>query len=122
MKKKYWDVITGKYADFYGRAGVNEFWMFVLYGCIISIAAGIVISIFGHGFFAGLLKALYSLFCLAVLIPGLAIGVRRLHDIGKDWVWLLIGLIPVIGWIWLIVLFCQSSEAQENEYGPVPEA
>ncbi len=120
MKQWYWDVITGKYAEFSGRAGVKEFWMFVLFNFIISVAFSIIIAIFGDSFMARFFTVLEVLYGLAVLIPGLAIAVRRLHDIGKKWTWLLIAFIPFVGAIWLIVLYCQASEPQENEYGPVP--
>ncbi|CAN5768070.1 hypothetical protein BH23ACT10_BH23ACT10_15590 [soil metagenome] len=66
----------------------------------------------------GLLGSLYS---LAVLIPSLAVGVRRLHDTGRSGWWLLIGLLPVIGWIVLLLFMVQDSETGTNQYGPSPK-
>jgi len=121
MKQWYWDVITGKYAEFSGRTGVKSFWMFVLYNFIIGVVFSVVIAIFGDSFLAKFFNIIYTLYGFAILIPSLAIAVRRLHDIGKRWTWLLIALIPLAGAIWLIVLYCQPSIPQENEFGPVPE-
>ncbi len=99
-----------QYADFNGRARRTEYWMFTLVNSIIVI----VLSIIG-------IKLLSSLYGLAVLIPGLAVAVRRLHDIGKSgWMYLLM-LIPLIGWIWLIILFCQDGEAEANQWGENPK-
>jgi len=57
-----------------------------------------------------------------VLVPGLAVCVRRLHDIGKSGWWVLIGLVPVIGGIWLLVLMCLDGEPKENQWGANPKA
>lgn len=64
---------------------------------------------------------LYGLFCLAVLIPALAVGVRRLHDVGKSGWMMLVGLIPFVGGIWLLVLYCTDSQYGENQWGPNPK-
>ena len=90
------------YANFNGRASRSEYWWLVLFnfilGCIplVNILAG-----------------------LALLIPSLALGARRLHDTGRSGWWLLLGLIP-FGALVLIVFFCQDSQPMPNEYGPVP--
>ena len=62
-----------------------------------------------------------SLYGLALLIPTLAVSVRRLHDIGKSGWMILVGLIPVIGWIWLIVLYVQEGHRGTNQYGADPK-
>ena len=95
----YLDVLKNHYADFNGRARRKEYWMFTLGNLIVAVVIGVV---------AGLIKfpLLVSLYGLAVLVPGLAVCVRRLHDIGKSGWWVLIGLVPVIGGIWLLVLMC----------------
>ena len=62
-----------------------------------------------------------NLYALAIFIPGLAVGVRRLHDIGKSGWMMLIILIPFIGWIWLLVLSVMDSQAGDNAYGPNPK-
>ena len=107
-----------KYVDFGGRARRKEYWMFVLF----NILASIVISIIG----ALLLKEnsviLTSLYSLAVLLPSLAVLVRRLHDIGKKWYWIFITLIPLVGAIWMLVLLCTEGENADNAFGPNPKA
>lgn len=107
------DVFKSKYVLFNGRASRKEFWMFVLFQCIVSIVISIIDSILGTG---GILAGLYS---LASLLPSLALGVRRLHDIGKKGFWCFIVLIPIIGSIWLLVLFCLQGHVGHNEYGDV---
>ncbi|MBR3938832.1 MAG: DUF805 domain-containing protein [Bacteroidales bacterium] len=99
-----------QYADFKGRARRKEYWMFALINWLI----GVVMGLLG----LAILSWIYS---IAALIPGLAVGVRRLHDIGKSGWWLLIALVPIIGWIWLIVLCIQDSQAGVNEWGPNPK-
>jgi uncharacterized membrane protein YhaH (DUF805 family) len=112
--------VMKKYADFSGRARRKEYWMFVLFNVIISIVLTILDSLIGtmseSGY--GVLSGLYS---LAILIPSLAVGVRRLHDVGKSGWWLLISLIPLIGSIWLLVLFVTDSQPGDNQYGPNPK-
>ena len=98
------------YADFSGRARRKEYWMFVLFNFIISF----VMSLLG-------LVVLSWIYTVAVFIPSLAVCVRRLHDIGKSGWWLLISFIPLIGLIWLIVLFVQDSQAGSNEWGANPK-
>jgi uncharacterized membrane protein YhaH (DUF805 family) len=66
----------------------------------------------------GFIYLLYSLF---VIIPGLAVLVRRLHDVGKSGWWMFIALVPIIGWIWILVLLFTDSNAGENLYGPNPK-
>jgi len=116
----YLDVLK-KYAVFSGRARRKEYWMFVLFNLIVAIILGIVDSMMGtisEPYGVGMLGGLYS---LAVLLPGIAVGVRRLHDTDRSGWWLLISLIPVIGWIVLIVFFVQDSTPGENRFGPNPK-
>ena len=87
-----------KYADFSGRARRQEFWMFVLFNCLASVALGVVDGILGTK------GGLGGLFSLAVLIPSLAVSVRRLHDTDRSGWWILVNIIPLIGWIGS--LFC----------------
>ena len=111
-------VVTGKYADFTGRADRKEYWLFVLAMIVISLALGLLISIFAK------VKLLYIVFAvlsgavsLALLIPSLAVTVRRLHDIGKGGGWIFISLIPFIGAIWLLILVIMKGEPDENRFG-----
>lgn len=103
-----------KYADFTGRARRQEYWMFFLFYVLFYIGAVIVDGILGT-FIISLL------FSLALLIPSLAIGARRLHDTGRTGWWLLIGLVPLIGGIVLLVFFIFDS-VEDNQYGPNPKA
>ena len=100
--------VRDKYADFNGRAGRSEFWWFAL-ACVL---VGLVFSML-H------LDIIGMLVNLALLIPSLAVGTRRLHDIGKSGWFQLIWLIPFIGWILLVYWLAQPSTGP-NEYGQGP--
>jgi len=108
--------VLKKYAVFSGRARRKEYWMFVLFNVIISVVLSFVEGLVGS---AGVIGILYS---LAVLVPGLAVSVRRLHDTGRSGWWVLINLIPLVGLIVFIVFAAQDSQAGENQYGPNPKA
>jgi uncharacterized membrane protein YhaH (DUF805 family) len=104
----YYVAVLKKYATFGGRARRKEFWFFVLFNMIISIVLGYV----------GRLVHFYQLgniYSLAVLVPSIAVGIRRMHDIGKSG-WFI--LIPIYN----LVLACTDSEASVNTYGPNPKA
>ncbi|MGM0877452.1 MAG: DUF805 domain-containing protein [Bacillota bacterium] len=107
--------VLKNYVGFKGRARRKEYWMFALFSVIISIVLSIIeLAIDIESIFSGL----YS---LAILLPSLAVTVRRLHDIGRSGWWLLIGIIPVIGAIVLLVLSCLDSQEGDNKYGPNPK-
>ncbi|MET3984539.1 DUF805 domain-containing protein [Streptomyces sp. PvR034] len=110
----YTDVLK-RYIDFDGRSRRQEYWMFFL----CNLAAVLVVAIVDN--VIGTFPLLYVLYALAVLLPGLGLAVRRLHDTGKSGWWLLIGLIPFVGGIWLIVLMATEGHAQPNQYGPNPK-
>jgi uncharacterized membrane protein YhaH (DUF805 family) len=107
--------VLRQYVDFAGRARRKEYWMFTLVNVIIAL----VLAILDNVFTTGILGLVYS---LAVLLPSLAVGVRRLHDTGRSGWWLLISLIPLIGAIVLVVFFATDGEPQPNAYGPDPKA
>jgi len=112
--------VIKKYAVFEGRARRKEYWMFFLFNFIFSIAASILDRIF-HTISAqgtGLISSLYSLF---VLLPSIGVAIRRLHDIGKSGWYIFINLIPIIGWIWFIILLAADSDPDANMYGPNPK-
>jgi uncharacterized membrane protein YhaH (DUF805 family) len=109
--------VLQRYADFSGRAMRIEYWMFFLFNFLIAFAIGFVFGLAGLPDVANVLGLIYS---LAVLIPGIAVGVRRLHDTNRSGWWLLIGLIPIIGAVVLIIFFVQDSGA-DNQYGPNPK-
>jgi len=108
--------VLRNYAGFEGRARRTEFWIFMLFNAIFSAVLGLLdwamwtFSIIG---------GLYSLF---ILIPSLAVSFRRLHDINKSGFYILLILIPVIGFIWLLILFLKEGDVGDNQYGSDPKA
>jgi uncharacterized membrane protein YhaH (DUF805 family) len=112
--------VLKKYAVFSGRARRKEYWYFFLFNIIISFVLGFIEGI--AGITPENVSVLASLYGLAVLLPGIGVSIRRLHDTGRSGWWLLIGLIPLIGTIILIIYFVSDSEAETNEYGPSPKA
>ncbi|MEO6054340.1 MAG: DUF805 domain-containing protein [Chthoniobacterales bacterium] len=107
--------VLKKYAVFEGRARRKEYWMFVLFNVIIAVVLGLLDGMI-HG--RGIINGLYS---LAVLLPGIAVTVRRLHDTDRSGWWLLIGLVPVIGAIVLLVFMVLDGTPGENKYGQNPK-
>ncbi len=112
----YFKEVLRKYSVFQGRARRAEYWYFVLFSSVISMGFG-VISL-GIGDENNILGNLYG---LAVLIPSLAVSVRRLHDIGKSGWMILILLIPLVGAIWFIILMARDTQEGDNKYGPNPK-
>lgn len=110
-----------KYAVFEGRARRREYWFFVLFAVLIHIVLNVVDRMLGLYSAANGIGILGGIFGLAILIPSLAVGARRLHDTGRSGWWLLIGLIPLIGAIVLIVFFLFDSQPGTNAYGPNPK-
>jgi len=110
-----------QYADFNGRARRKEYWMFVLFNMIFAIAAAILDNVLGTASPELGYGIIYGIYSLAVLIPGIAVGVRRLHDIGKSGWMMFVALIPLVGFIWLIVLMATDSNPGDNQYGPNPK-
>lgn len=109
-----------KYVDFKGRARRSEYWYFTLFTFLVGVVTSIIDSVIGTDYgttSGGLVNTVAS---LALFLPGLAVGVRRLHDTGRSGWWILIGIIPIIGWIVLIVWFCTDSKP-DNQYGPNPK-
>jgi uncharacterized membrane protein YhaH (DUF805 family) len=109
-------VVTQHYFDFNGRARRAEFWWYVLVNIIIAIILNVIGSILHLG---QLLGGLYN---LAVLLPSLGVGVRRLHDINRSGWWLLIAFVPIVGAILLIYWYAQPGTSGANTYGPDPKA
>jgi uncharacterized membrane protein YhaH (DUF805 family) len=110
-----------KYTVFSGRAQRAEYWYFVLFNMIVGVGLALIDQATGtldQDTGVGLLGGLYS---LAVLLPSLAVSVRRLHDTDRSGWWLFILLIPVIGAIALLIFFVQDSTAGTNEYGDNPK-
>jgi len=113
--------VLKKYTVFSGRAQRAEYWYFILFNMLVGIALSIVdqaTGTFDPETGAGLLGGLYS---LGVLLPGIAVAVRRLHDTGRSGWWMFILLIPIIGWIALFIFMVQDSDTGGNEYGDNPK-
>lgn len=106
-----------KYATFDGRAPRSELWWFVLFNVLVGIVLNIVDGVLFHRGF-GHTGVLGLIFNLAVLLPSLAVGARRLHDLGKSGWWQLLLLIPLIGALVLIYWYIQEGEDRPNDYGP----
>lgn len=107
--------VLRNYVNFQGRARRKEYWMFTLFNAIAAIILGIIQAILGWH------ETLTELYSLAVLLPGLAVSARRLHDTGRSFWWILIALIPLVGAIILLVFNCLDSEPGMNKYGPNPK-
>jgi uncharacterized membrane protein YhaH (DUF805 family) len=101
------------YVKFDGRASRPAFWWWTLFAFLVGIAANIIDAVIGS-------PIISSLVGLALLLPGLSVSIRRLHDTNRTGWWVLISLIPLIGLIVLIVFWVQESDAGENQYGPPP--
>lgn len=113
--------VLKQYADFKGRARRKEYWMYFLFNAIIVAILSLIDQFTGTydpDLGSGLLSRVYS---IAVLIPGVAVAARRLHDVGKSGWMLLIAFIPILGLIWLLVLFVTDSDQGSNKYGPNPK-
>lgn len=116
----YVDVIK-KYAVFEGRAHRQEYWMFFLFNLVIAVVLGIIdtaLNLRAGSVGVGALGTIYS---LALLIPGIAVAVRRLHDTSRSGWWLLLALIPIVGPIILLVFLATEGTPGENAYGPNPK-
>lgn len=127
---KYYILAIKKAFDFRSRSTQPEFWYFVLFNIIFAFAAMFIDRALGITFKMDMGLGLgeqdlgygyiYLIYGLAMFIPGLATGVRRLHDVGKSgWMYLVI-LIPLAGAIWLIVLWAKESQPGENKWGTNP--
>ncbi|MBN2895115.1 MAG: DUF805 domain-containing protein [Campylobacterales bacterium] len=97
--------VLKNYTGFTGRAGRAEIWFFILAHFLVSLILNVLSETLG------------LIYALAVLVPSIAVGIRRMHDIGKSGWWLLVGLIPVLGLFVLIYFYVLKSEEGENAYG-----
>jgi len=116
-------VVRHNYANFEGRARRKEYWMYVLFASIINVGLMIVAAIFGavSDTLGGLLNVVGFLVSLGLVIPNLAVAVRRLHDTGRSGWHLLYGLIPFVGAVLLIVWMVQEGDRGQNAYGDDPK-
>lgn len=113
--------VLKNYAVFQGRARRTEFWMFVLINFVVAFVLTLVDMVLGtmtsSGY--GMLGTLYG---LAVLVPSIAVSVRRLHDTNRSGWWYLLIFVPLIGTIALLVFFVQDSQPENNRFGPNPKS
>jgi len=115
---RYYMSQLNPYFNFDGRLGRRDFWMFVLFNFVISILITLIFNtILRMDLVASSLAGIYS---LAILIPSLGVSIRRLHDVGKSGMWILIGLIPLIGIFVLLYFYLQDSQPADNQYGASP--
>ena len=117
-----------KYATFSGRARRKEYWMFFLFNLIAGLVIGLIDRLLGTQYPVsfrtvvvnyGVISSIYS---LLMILPGLAVTVRRLHDVDKSGGWIFISLVPAIGGIWLLILMLIEGTKGANRFGSVPKA
>ena len=111
-----------KYAVFQGRAGRKDYWFFVLFNIIVSMVLGYIDRLTGTfvadtGF--GILSAVYT---LAVILPGISVSVRRLHDTGRSGWWFLVTIVPVLGFFVFLYFMILESDPGSNKYGALPRS
>jgi uncharacterized membrane protein YhaH (DUF805 family) len=99
------------YVNFSGRAIRSEYWYWVLFIVLAEIVTAIIDYVLGY-------QVTTTLFGLAVLLPGLAVTIRRLHDLDRTGWWFLLAFIPIVGWIILIVWYCTEGTRGSNRFGP----
>ncbi|MCX6754520.1 MAG: DUF805 domain-containing protein [Candidatus Nomurabacteria bacterium] len=109
-----------KYTIFSGRATRSEYWYFVLFTFLFSIAVSTLDSMIGTPKIFNSYGLLFTIYYLAILLPSIAVAVRRLHDVGKSGWMLFLSLIPLVGAIWIFILTVSDSNPGENKYGPNP--
>ena len=122
-------VVFENYANFSGRARRSEYWYFTLFNIIIFVPLVILFVVFAEsGGNSEAISLIFMLFfivvALALLIPSIAVAVRRLHDTGKSGWWYILGVIPVVsyvGGIVLLVFYCMDGEPNSNKWGPNPK-
>jgi uncharacterized membrane protein YhaH (DUF805 family) len=120
--------VLAQYAGFTGRARRSEYWWWALFTILVGLAAAILDSVLGTTFgpdnvpaWRGSTGVIGSIVNLALLLPTLAVAVRRLHDTDRSGWWLLIGLVPVVGAIVLLVFFVKDSTPGTNRFGANPK-
>ena len=115
-------VLKTNYANFNGRARRSEYWYYTLFTIIVELVLTVIQKLTSGVPVVGMIvNILIVIIGLALFIPGLALCFRRLHDTGRSGIWILIGLIPLIGEIILIVFFVQDSQPGDNKYGANPK-
>ena len=127
FNRYFMDTIKNRYAQFDGRASRSEFWYFALFYFIADIIVAVVDAFVLNPMMgvtpdqAAQGGFLQMIFALALIIPSIALGIRRLHDTGKSGWWYLLVFIPVIGWLALLYFYVLDSQPGTNQYGENPK-
>lgn len=111
---EWYPTVLRRYAVFDGRASRPEFWWFQLANAIVVVLLYIILAAVGAS------RAIADLYQLAVLLPSIGVQIRRLHDTDRSGWWILFGLIPIIGWIVMIIWLASRGTPGPNRYGPGP--
>ncbi len=117
----FFDVLKNKYATFEGRARRKEYWNFQLVAYVIGIGLlfiDVLTGTFNSDVSMGLLSGIYG---VAIIIPSIAVSIRRLHDTNHSGLWFLLFFIPFVGALILIILYVRDSTPEQNKYGPNPK-
>jgi uncharacterized membrane protein YhaH (DUF805 family) len=117
----YFEVLR-KYAEFGGRARRQEYWTYMPLTLLIGVVLAAADEVTGLNEATGGLGPLRALYALAVLIPGLAVSVRRLHDIGRSGWWLLMAFLPLVGPVILMLFMVRPGDTEANDYGDDPKS
>lgn len=113
--------LTLNYCNFEGRSSRSEYWWFCLFNSVLGMIISVICAIlFGKESTAGSVVSI--LVSLSLLLPSLGLSIRRMHDIGRSGWYILIALIPFVGWIIYIIWAAQPSQPEANQYGDVPNA
>jgi len=118
----YYLAVLKKYVDFSGRARRSEYWYFALFNIIFLIVAMALDNLLGTTVPPMPYGVFYLIYSMIVLIPGLAVFVRRMHDVGKSGAYIFLIFIPLVGAIWLFVLCVTEGTSGKNIYGEDPKA
>jgi len=113
MYFNYFLEVLRKFKDFKGRASRSEYWSFFFISLFIQLALMFIEKLINFAY-------LSEIFAIFIILPNIAVSIRRLHDVGKSGWMLLINFIPIIGFIWFLVLTIRKSDVGDNEYGPNP--
>ncbi len=113
FNKYFVDYLKTNYTNFEGRVSRSQYWYFVLCYVVVAIPLGLIDGILFQK------QVLSLILALALIVPQIGIGVRRLHDLGKPGWWYFMVLIPLVGPIALLVLFCMKGENKDNQYGKI---
>ena len=105
------------YVNFSGRAARSEYWYWFLFAILMSVVSGVIDFVL---FPRANVSPIETLVGLALILPGLAVTIRRLHDLDRRGWWIFLPLIPLIGLIWLIVWLCTRGTVGPNRFGPDP--